>query len=330
MNRETMMFNKRKIAFQVAGAWKQIVAGTVLCAILGSLIYAGCLFLFNKHREYQADFMVYLDYTEDLTEVSHTYNGYTWGQILASDLMMETILADLGSEYTDAEVVKSTYVTLEGDLRILTGKIHHVKKERCEAIYRAVVDTFLNFDAKDPIFADIRLIDSHEVSLESIVYFPYQAALGSALGGLILMLLGAVLFYGIHDMVLFSEECNLLFDCPCLAQTDRFGKLLYEEEAKRHLAGLTAENTVLLLTSSINELQINGYDYPQVVYEKMTGEEVSMLGNCENVLLCIPAGRMSYGKILHILDSLGTDHVKVTGMILTGAKCSLLKEYYRG
>ena len=139
----------------------------VLAAVIGAGLGAGVYLLhhvaLNNNREYQAQSKVYLDFAPDETgEVYQHYNGYTWNDLMSTNLIIDTTMSYLPEDYTAEEVSEATLAEILSDVRLLTITITTSNAERTAKILEATDRALVEMGQREQEFIDIEVIKETE------------------------------------------------------------------------------------------------------------------------------------------------------------------------
>ena len=331
MNSESNAFFHRKIFWEVVHSWKQILLGTMLITLLGTVAYAGIVRVRNSHPAYSTEYIIYLDFGDDRDEGLNYYNGYTWGQLITTDPIADNATALLPEGYTKEGLLESCSVELKGDSRVMSLIVTAQSAEACKIYADAMSEAIVQVRFDDVYFDTIDVIKTEEPTALLADYFPYQAMLSCAIGGLLLMVLGYTLKWAVSDCISFPEELSELFGIPCLGVENRKGQSFFPEEVSRHLYAIREDKTglVLLKDAEAKNKKLTDVSYATCRYDALTEDQTAALRECDQVVLCFPADRVTVPYLKHVQDELSQMGISVSRGYLTGGSFSLLRKFYR-
>ena len=114
-----------------------ILLCTVICALLGPVIYKAYYSITDGQDRYQRSCDFYITFNEaDHPNGMDYYNAYTWGQFLLDDKMIEHVM-DFGGNYTEDEIKAAVTSRMMSDYRVLTVIVSGTDTRKLEAIYEA-------------------------------------------------------------------------------------------------------------------------------------------------------------------------------------------------
>jgi len=163
-----------------------LLAGLVLGALIGGVIYFFCHVVYAPAREYEATSKLYLTFAaEDDGDAYQYYNGYTWNDLLKTELILDDIMNKLPGEDRE-QVKKEISGDILSDIRVLTIVVRTHDADRTEKICRAVEDTLVEFGTKQIEFEKIEIIDHGKTEMVVIEDETIRAlAIGAVLGLLV-------------------------------------------------------------------------------------------------------------------------------------------------
>ncbi len=177
-----------------------------LAAAAGALIGGGLYILHNValagNREYQAQSKAYLDFAPDETgEAYQYYNGYTWNDLMSTDLILDRTMSYLPDGYSEEEVVSATLAEIISDVRLLTVTITTPDMERTAQILEATDKALVELGEKEKEFTGIEIIKETEPKLLVADDRLLQAVLVGTVLALAFALIGMALFYVLDDRI---------------------------------------------------------------------------------------------------------------------------------
>ena len=176
----------------------------VLAAVIGAVLSGGVYLLhnvvLNSNREYRAVSKVYLDFAPDESgEIYQEYNGYTWNDLMSTELILDTTMSYLPDTYTEEEVVAATKAEILSDLRLLTITITTSDADKTAEILKATDFSLVDMGDREKEFIDIEVIKETEPELVAADERLLQAVLIGLVTALTVTVLGMAFIYVFND-----------------------------------------------------------------------------------------------------------------------------------
>ena len=189
----------------VRDLWK-VILGAIAGAILGVLLYLGYHAL-AVGPEYKAYSEFYLDFAMMENGAAYDYyNGYTWNDLMTTDIIADRTLANLGGKADIAKLEQVTRADIFSDIRLLTVTITDTDMELCKEIQTATENALVSFgeDAKE--FEKITLIKT--VTPERMITDDrtVQAAILGAIIGFFFSIIVLQFIYTLDDSVMVPSD----------------------------------------------------------------------------------------------------------------------------
>ena len=125
----------KKFLLLFLGKIRVVILAAIIGALLGGGIYFFLHVVINNNREYQAESKLQLNFAYDESgAVYQAYNGYTWNDLMSTDLIINATLSYLPDDYTKEEVIAATSAQILSDIRWLTITITTSSAERTAEI----------------------------------------------------------------------------------------------------------------------------------------------------------------------------------------------------
>lgn len=199
----------RKLAIQFCKHIWIVLVGIVAGIVAGIIAYFAYHALADK-VVYQAYSQYYLDFAADESgEVYQYYNGYTWNDLMTTDLIAANTLAELsGTDITINTLENDTRAEVLSDIRVLKVTITDNSKEICEQIQKATEKSLVMLGATQKEFNDISVIKS--VAPERI-YADNRLLQAIELGGIIGLLLSLIFMgfmYILDDRIMVPSDLS--------------------------------------------------------------------------------------------------------------------------
>lgn len=268
-----------------------LAVGAGLGALIAGLIYFLCHVVYAPAREYESTSKLYLTFAaEDDGDAYQYYNGYTWNDLLKTELILDDIMDKLPGE--DREQVKTEiFGDILSDIRVLTIVVTTNNPERTEKICHSVEETLVEFASKQVEFDKIEVIDHGKAELVVVEDETVRAVWIGAVLGLILSAFILALWIISNDAVYVPGDIRRRF--PELAFAGVFDK----QGNKIEMQGVTA------LWDDNRDKIISGYG--------------------SDAILSIPFGK-SYKKIADEYIASGD----IKGFEIIKAQPSFIKAYF--
>ena len=340
---------KKLLLFLIHRFWIVVVAA-VIGAVLGGGIYLLRHVVLDNNREYQAESKLYLNFAPDDTgEVYQHYNGYTWNDLMSTNLILDTTMSYLSDDYTPDEVIQATLAEILSDVRLLTITITTSDMDRTEQILKATDRSLVEMGQREKEFIDIEIIKETEPKLLVADLRLLQAVLLGLVITLVLVLLGMSLVYILDDRIYvpgdlkcvtqlpfvgfsFTQEANESEDAP--KSDDEIkpdGELILNRKVKsdryRNLAvklQRDLENNLSYLTKDLGELTTIEMEKGSDITDQMLDTARAAKG----VLLAIPYGKIDRASLAYRIDRLTLQKCCPVGIIISDADMRFMKWYY--
>ncbi len=293
-----------------------------VCAALCSAAMAGALYLLVRQAtkgetQYRAEVLYSIGYDiweedEVLKEFINEYNAYTWGDMMRSDRVMESVAAQLPDVdrslieasvstqiASDPEFLTAFYTTGDADL-----------SNRIAAAYNVAMAAF----GETMRGRGLTGIEAWKVAPAEVVEAPNRVLYAMELGaviGLIAGILGLAAWYILDDSVLVAQDFEKRFPYPV------FGYRTQQPDAYFGVA-LSANLDRQAQKGAFREAELALLETPGAAYETLRETPVVLLAewgtSCRRL-----------GRALH---ELALQDVSVLGVVLTEADGRFLRAYY--
>lgn len=283
-------------------------------AFLGALIYMIVRTVPESQREYAAYAKVYLDFATDETgEVYQAYNGYTWNDLMATDPIMDLILANLTEDYTGEEVEASMKAEILSDIRLLTLTVTTGSAARTDEILDAAVQALETYGREVKEFTGIRAIRETAAKLVTADRRLAQAVLVGACLGLLLSLLGCSLFYVMDDRILVAGDVRKVTDVSFVGYSSGEDCLVRD-----------CEKNLSYLRGKLGEIQICELRQG----ESFSKEALQEMRNARGVVLSLPFGGVQGTFAAYAVEQLKTQDCVLCGVVIRDCDARFLRKYY--
>jgi len=277
--------------------------------------------------QYRAYSEFYLDFAADETgEVYQYYNGYTWNDLMTTDLIAAETLSALEGKADIAKLEADTLAEIKSDIRVLKVTITDSDATLCADIQAATEKSLVKLGQNAKEFNDISVIKT--VTPERI-YADNRLLQAIELGAII----GCVI------SIIFMWFAFILRDCV-YTPTDIYGldtEVLGVSFANGNDKIAAALNALLASNESEAVKKLQEKVNPDSVYRLNAAEFLdadklnTLLDTIKNnkaVIVEIPYRKVRKSVLILILDTLKKQDVEVVGCIITEADNRFYKVYY--
>ncbi|MBQ6806653.1 MAG: hypothetical protein IJO97_04400 [Lachnospiraceae bacterium] len=279
-----------------------VVLAAVIGAILGGGIYLLHNVVFNSNREYRAESKVYLDFAADETgQVYQEYNGYTWNDLMSTELILDTTMSYLPNTYNKEEVVAATKAEILSDIRLLTVTITTPSPEKTAEILAATNQSLEDMGDREKEFLDIEVIKATEAELVVVDDRLLQAVLVGFAIAVTVSVLGMALIY------VFNDKIYVPYDLKSVTEVPFVGYVFDEIKGKDG-----NQKTEQFLKSMQKDLEQNK--------EHLAKED--------GIILEVPYAKMTRTKLAYDLEQFQLLQKKVVGIVIRDADVRFIKWYY--
>lgn len=300
-----------------------VVLAAVIGALFGGDIYLLHHVVLDNNREYQAQSKVYLDFAPDETgEVYQHYNGYTWNDLMSTNLIIDTTMSYLPEDYTTEEVSDATLAEILSDVRLLTITITTSEAERTAKILEATDRALVEMGQNEKEFIDIEIIKETEPKLLVADNRLVQAVLVGLVTGLVFMFIAMALGYVLDDRIYVPGDLKCVTKLPFVGfsfvcDSDRNRKLIQrlQDDLEKNKAYLTNKfgELATLEISKKNDI---------------TEQEFANARKADGILLVIPYGELDRSSLAYRIEQLSLQECKLVGIIIKDADMRFMKWYY--
>lgn len=303
----------------------------VLAGIAAGIVLAiGIYFIYHAAADgvqYQAYSEFYLDFASDETgEAYQYYNGYTWNDLMTTDLIAEETLNALNGEADISRLEEDTLAEIKSDIRVLRVTITDSDKELCGDIQKATEDSLVKLGQSAKEFNSISVI---KTSGPERIYADnrlLQAIELGAIAGCILSIIFLMFAFLMDDTIRTPVDLGGLDTCVLgvLPSGDadrtlmRLNDLLESNEACEVKKELERDDPDSIYRLNAAEIMDSGD----------TKELIEKARSSRAVIIEIPYKKVKKSVLRLLLDSLKTQDVNVLGCIISGADLRFYRTYY--
>lgn len=312
----------KKISVVIAAAF----AGALLCGAIYGVWHSRAA----GHRLYEARSQYYITFEEieDKTFFDYYYNGYTWNDLLSSDLILGYAMELLPEGYDRSYVDDCVEADILSDVRVLTTTVMAKDEAETRLLQQVLEQAVVHYAEDGEKLAGIEVIRSEAPVLEKISNHMLRAALTGAAGAALAAVLVILLLIAAQDAVYLPEEMEKRFGIRCA------GIECGERELQRRLA----QN---------EEWLCGGAVYPVLTMQEVldAGPEVFARirdagsgSSCKDeggaicgrggVILAVPQGKPNSKRLSEALHQLEIQDCRLVYAKITDADERLLRWYY--
>lgn len=214
-----------------------VVLMAVIGGGLGALTYQVVRAL-NMPIQYQAVSKLYITFNEDKNgDVYQYYNGYTWNDLLHSDLVVGCILGYLPDKYKKEDVSEATEASILSDVRLLTVTVTGEDEKTVREIQSAVQTGLAAYATINYELQGITTI--HSIAPKRILWEDKTTSsmiAGAVLFGVI-TLMGYGIAFAIDDAIYVQSDLEKRYSYKALGVMPRSQKGLqpYLQELKANI-----------------------------------------------------------------------------------------------
>ena len=315
----------KKFLLLFLGKIRVVILAAIMGAVLGGGIYFLLHVVINSNREYQAESKLQLNFAYDESgKVYEAYNGYTWNDLMSTDLIINATLSYLPDDYTKEEVIAATSAQILSDIRWLTITITTSSPERTAEILKATDLSLVEMGAREKEFLSIEICEETEPQMLAAGPRLLQAAILGFLLGLITVLLALAIYYVLNDKIYVPGDLKSVTDLPFVgfsygvyAESDREKKMLeqFQKDLECNYNYLAEKHGVIATLEIVEDFQI-------------IQQEMEKLRGVDGVLLVIPYGRMDRTTCNYRIEQLALQECKIVGILIRNADMRFMKWYY--
>lgn len=286
------------------------LAGALLCGALYAVWYSQA----DGGRKYEARSQYYITFEEieDKSFFDYYYNGYTWNDLLASDLILGYAMGLLPEGYERHYVEDCVKAEILSDVRVLTTTVRAKEAEEVILLQQAIEQAVVHYAWDGEKLERIEVIRSEEPVLEEISNHMLRAAATGAAGFAVMAVFVLLLCIAVQDAVYLPQELEKRFGVPCAGIECRNRKL--GEELARNEERLCGGKAYPSL--SVSELLDAGTD------------DYDRIREAGGVILAVPQGKKNSKQLPRVLHNLGIQDCQVVYAKITEADEWLTGCYY--
>jgi capsular polysaccharide biosynthesis protein len=327
---ESMDYKKMFLCLLKKTPW--LLAATIAGAILCGALYLAVRTVSTPTR-YSAESKFLLTFVDGPAGVSiHYYNGYTWNDILHSDVVLDQVIAVLegmndNKNLADKDVLRDDLFEgrILSDPRLLTISCQTDDREKTAILQQALESGLFAFIEELPAITAIELYTSTQPAL--VVWDNYLSR--AIIGGAVLFLLVS-LFVWWFSFIL-DDSLYTVADAEKRYPFTVLGILLKGETLKtaNPYFAEVKENLSYVLNRRGGCPHPPNYD--DIVFlsiEAAPYPDPATLREAAGVVLEVPYGQRNGKKIDRCVSFLQTQDVEILGLLITEADQRVLNPYY--
>lgn len=244
-----------------------VVLMAVIGGGIGALTYQVVRAL-NMPIQYQAVSKLYITFNEDKNgDVYQYYNGYTWNDLLHSDLVVGCILGYLPEGYKKEDVSEATEASILSDVRLLTVTITGENEKNVREIQSAVQQGLAAYATINYELQGITTI--HCIAPKRILWenkTTTSMIIGAVIFGLI-TLLGYGIGFAIDDAIYVQSDLEKRYSYKALGVMPRSQKGLqpYLQELKANIFHELKDVRLLLFIDIDDHCDLRAMDLEKIL-----------------------------------------------------------------
>lgn len=266
---------KRLFLYFQKKAWL-LLALVVLGAVLSGVVYQVVRSL-KMPVEYETVSKLYISFASDENgEVYQHYNGYTWNDLLDTDMILDLIMEQLPG-YEKKEVQEATTAEILSDIRLLTTTVRGENEKFTREVQTAVENGLIEFARQSEEIELIKVIRSEPPRR---VYWDDRTTSACVAGAVsvgVIALLVIGFCYALNDAVYVQADVEARYPYPALGILTRNQKGLqpYARELRANLRYLAGEKRTLAVVDIANHGDVRGHELERL----LNSEEMNMFGS---------------------------------------------------
>ncbi len=294
----------KKVGIMIISA----LAGALLCGLLYGIWHSRAAG--NRRYEARSQYYITFEEIEDKTFFDYYYNGYTWNDLLSSDLILGYAMGLLPDGYDRKYVDDCVEAEILSDVRVLTTTASSKSAEEAASFQQAIEQAVVHYAQDGEKLARIEVIRSEEPVLEELADNMLRAAATGAAGFAAACVFCLLLRIAMQDAVYLPQEFEERFGIPCAGvDCDSMRGELAENE--KRLCG--------------------GREYPAVHMKELLGGEEAVFARIREqggMILAFPQGEENGKLLARAVHNLKLQDCSVVCARMTDADERLLKRYY--
>lgn len=302
----------------------------LLSVIAGTMITTGVYLLthvvYAPAREYRAQYKYYLEFNVDENgDVYQYYNDYTWNTIMKTD-DIQGYTAELLQDVPADVIADAVVIEPLSDIRLLVVDVTTTDRELTQRIADATEKSMLHFIDVMKEFKSVKVMQRTPASLVVTEPDTVRAAAAGAAAGLILSLLGLLLYFTLDDSVYIPVTFQKRYGYPVLGVSFADGWQREENEKQRE-ANIAYQTERLRKTKQIDKDKISYVIIKDLKTQSET-DYAKLRGGSDAVILTVPYGSRN-GRLIEkqIAELLNYD-LTILGAEITGIDSKLFCRYY--
>lgn len=276
------------------------------------------------------------------TNYPYSYiNAYTWKTWMTTDFFQELISDQLTLEgITLTKEQLDMYVTadLPSDLEMPITVVTTPDRELSVALNRAVQGAMKAFGEQKIEIVTLGVVDTGAPITVDNSPRTVQAGILGAVSGTLFVLFVMFVRYCLEEAVWVPETFTFRFGIPAIGLIAAGEEILQDADAC-NLYYLFEGKKKIAVTAADPELDLNavteclpvmkGCEYICIPSMEQVPEAAKALRQVDAVLLIVEAGANCGRNVMHLLEKMKLQDVKVTGALLWNGDRKLLEAYYK-
>ena len=301
----------------------------LLLSIIGGILSGGIYLFYHvvlvSNRQYQAVSKVYLDFAPDESgEIYQAYNGYTWNDLMATSLILDTTMSYLPPDYTEEEVVTATEAVILSDIRLLTITITTGDPERTAAILDATDRALVILGDREKEFIDIEVIQETEAQMLAVDSRLFQAILLGVLISCTIVLLIMALWYVLDDGIYVAGDLKSVTKVPFIGYIPAGEGGGQKAADLKETLNKDREQNIAYLKRKLGNLE----SCVLSTKEEIERGTFDRLRSADGVLLIVPYGKLDRTALAYRIEQIAVQECELAGIVIKDADVRFLRWYY--
>lgn len=338
MNKERFMkegADLKLVLLLLLGKWKRILVVTVIltCLSLSSYIIYYTISSSGAGYEAVSKYYITFDKIEDESFFDYYYNGYTWNELLSSDLIMGKVAENLSGSYTREYVDSCIDADILSDVRVLTTTVKAKDEEEASLFQKEIENAVTLFGNEGEKIYMIEVISSSAPEKITFDNNAWRAALLGFVAGFIIVILFSLFEIAVSDAIYLPTEFEERYNIPCAG-------MLYKNETEKDimnfLSGKKKKDDEIGLHKELTanlEYLMEKKDVNAVSMEELLLADDNMYGKMralDGVILLFPQGKKNSKLLTRVMRNISIQGCNVIAGVITETNETLIRTYYFG
>ena len=301
-----------------------------LAVLIGAVLFGAGHYIskvcFGDGRTYQTDSLFYIDFAEDSAGNEYEYhNRYTWGEIITTDFFADRVYDELGGALSKEEIRKSSFATVESDVRYLTVRGTNNDKELSLKIERALEKAIVEFGEEKKEFNSITLTKHDDIAKDATNIRLVTAIILGTVVGLFVALIWCVAAAVTDTSVYIPSTLEKRYKVPVIGAPS-----MAEYESNARIMLKDAERVLLVPGDDKTDISnVELYkEHVKCQNPIAVPSETEKLKDAGCVVVALQAGAHNGKRLERTLEELGRINASVKAFVLIGEDTKLINRYY--